>query len=377
MSNSKGSVKVDNLVTVHVLKYDGKEIPVYFNKELIMDRLVEATTIIDLFKHYLSENNIECTDINKKTFMASEAVSSAFIEGYETYIPAEFIVKGLIPSTKDERAIVSGYNASLLLNSLDTGVDVNSLLRVWRKLIKYKPFLRKNFRHCGVKVGNKFKTVHVAPNKKYVKDMLHSMFNTLDAMSFDWDGYNLLKSIVFHYIFTYIHPFVDGNGRCSRLFENYYLMLSTGIPYFCQISNIILRNKSKYYKSFNSGKVYSGDDLSCIDITEFINVNLYFITQGYASVLEELKKGELISESIDASLLSNREQIMMKEIMKCCTGISVKNYKYLWNKIASENKYKKIGVEDAEKDISHLFDLGFLTVDERYVNYPGFKYYNK
>ena len=289
MSNSKGSVKVDNLITVHVLKYDGKEIPVYFNKELIMDRLVEATTIIDLFKHYLSENNIECTDINKKTFMASEAVSSAFIEGYETYIPAEFIVKGLIPSTKDERAIVSGYNASLLLNSLDTGVDVNSLLRVWRKLIKYKPFLRKNFRHCGVKVGNKFKTVHVAPNKKYVKDMLHSMFNTLDAMSFDWDGYNLLKSIVFHYIFTYIHPFVDGNGRCSRLFENYYLMLSTGIPYFCQISNIILRNKSKYYKSFNGGKVYSGDDLTCIDITEFINLNLYFLSQGYVSIFKEMK----------------------------------------------------------------------------------------
>ena len=288
MSNSKGSVKVDNLITVHVLKYDGKEIPVYFNKELIMDRLVEATTIIDLFKHYLSENNIECTDINKKTFMASEAVSSAFIEGYETYIPAEFIVKGLIPSTKDERAIVSGYNASLLLNSLDTGVDVNSLLRVWRKLIKYKPFLRKNFRHCGVKVGNKFKTVHVAPNKKYVKDMLNSMLDTLNSVSFEWDTYNMLQGILFHYIFTYIHPFVDGNGRCSRLFENYYLMLSTGIPYFCQISNIILRNKSKYYKSFNSGKCYIDGELRNIDITDFINVNLYFISVGYIKLFKDL-----------------------------------------------------------------------------------------
>ena len=278
-----------NLITIHILKYENKEIPVYFDKDLILNRLFETEGIVSLFKDYLYKNNIEISDKVKRTFIASETVSSAFIEGYETYIPPEYIVEGLIPSSFDERAIVSGYNASLLLDTLNSSVDVNSVLSVWKRLVKYKPFMLKTYRKAGVRVGNRFRTVHVAPNKKYVKDMLCSMFTTLDTMSFDWDTYDLLKCIVFHYIFTYIHPFMDGNGRCSRLFENYYLTQSTGIPYFCQISEIILRNKSKYYKSFNSGKVYNGTDLTGIDITDFINLNLYFISQGYISIFNEMK----------------------------------------------------------------------------------------
>ena len=45
--------------------------------------------------------------------------------------------------------------------------------------------------------------------------------------------------------------------------------------------------------------------------------------------------------------------------------------------VSSLSERQKINIEEASKDIIYLFDMGLLTVDERYIHYPGFKYYNK
>ena len=93
----------------------------------------------------------------------------------------------------------------------------------------------------------------------------------------------IIKSIVIHYYFAYLHPYFDGNGRMSRLLQLWYLVQkgytsSLSIPFSAYINE----SKGMYYKAFTS----ITDNFrvaQVLDITSFVN---YFIGQ----VITKLQK---------------------------------------------------------------------------------------
>ncbi|MGY8787122.1 MAG: Fic family protein [Fidelibacterota bacterium] len=89
-----------------------------------------------------------------------------------------------------------------------------------------------------VRVGN-----HIACDPSQVVDKLEDMMIKYQSTPTQ----NIIKRIaLFHLIFEYIHPFVDGNGRIGRILNNYLLIREGYVPI-----NIRFVDRSHYYDAFN------------------------------------------------------------------------------------------------------------------------------
>lgn len=96
----------------------------------------------------------------------------------------------------------------------------------------------------------------------------------------------LFRIAVFHYLFGYIHPFYDGNGRMNRFITSYYLssIFESIVAY--RLSYTIKDNINKYYKGF---KIVN-DKKNKGDITPFIFIYLDFIEESLFNLEESLKE---------------------------------------------------------------------------------------
>lgn len=108
------------------------------------------------------------------------------------------------------------------------------------------------------------KIVHkgVYPESGIIKYMTKS----LEFLNCD-DVNILFRIAIFHYIFGYIHPFYDGNGRMSRFISSVLLYnnLNTKILAF-RLSYTIKQNINEYYKAFKE----CNDPKNKGDLTPFV-----------------------------------------------------------------------------------------------------------
>ena len=106
------------------------------------------------------------------------------------------------------------------------------------------------FRKEGVDVLSPFKKVihkGVIPEEK-INLMMTQALNILN----DRDIIPILRVAIFHYLFGYIHPFYDGNGRTSRFISSYLLSKELNILTGFGLSYAIKENISQYYKGFKT-----------------------------------------------------------------------------------------------------------------------------
>lgn len=96
----------------------------------------------------------------------------------------------------------------------------------------------------------------------------------------------LIRTAVFHYLFGYIHPFYDGNGRTSRFISSYMLSqhLNSLIGY--RISYTIKENINKYYEAF---KICNHPNNKG-DLTPFVEMFLKIVDISEKQLCEALRK---------------------------------------------------------------------------------------
>ena len=127
------------------------------------------------------------------------------------------------------------------------------------------------------------KEIHkgVYPESKIISIMEEAL-KFLNSEDYDY----LLRIAVFHYLFGYIHPFYDGNGRTSRFISSYILSQNLNQLIGYSISYTIKENISKYYKAFDVCNHPNNRG----DLTPFVEMFLNIVDASMKQLLESLNE---------------------------------------------------------------------------------------
>jgi Fic family protein len=117
-----------------------------------------------------------------------------------------------------------------------------------------------------------------AEDCEYLLKKLCSWLNEFQIPENNRITFAILKAIIAHIYFVWIHPFGDGNGRTARLIE-FQILLEAGIPTPAAhlLSNFYNQTRSEYYRQLDKTTKTKGN------ISDFIN----YATTGFVDQLKE------------------------------------------------------------------------------------------
>ncbi|MBQ3161834.1 MAG: Fic family protein [Oscillospiraceae bacterium] len=142
----------------------------------------------------------------------------------------------------------------------------------------------KIFRKSSVSVYSATqKEIHkgLYPESKIIEIMEKSL-DILNNDSID----TLIRTAIFHYLFGFIHPFYDGNGRTSRFISSYMLSHELNHLIGYRISYTIKENINKYYEAF---KVCNHPN-NRGDLTPFVEMFLEIVDMSEKQLSLALRK---------------------------------------------------------------------------------------
>lgn len=122
-----------------------------------------------------------------------------------------------------------------------------------------------------VSATQKEKHIGIMPESKIIE----SLDLCLDFLKNN-DIDSLIKISAFHYLFGYIHPFYDGNGRTSRFISSYLIKNELDVLLALKLSYTVKNNINKYYKAFD----VCNDRKNKGDITFFVVTFLELLSQA-------------------------------------------------------------------------------------------------
>lgn len=121
-------------------------------------------------------------------------------------------------------------------------------------------------------------------------EIISVMKNSLDFLN-DSHYDILLRIAIFHYLFGYIHPFYDGNGRTSRFISSYMLSQNLNKLIGYRISFTIKEHINKYYEAFKICNHYNnrGDLTPFAEMfLEIVDVSMHQLYQALSERSEKL-----------------------------------------------------------------------------------------
>lgn len=143
----------------------------------------------------------------------------------------------------------------------------------------------------GVFDGNR--VIFIAPPADLVPQLMQDLFNWLKN---DNEVPLLIKSCIFHYQFVFIHPFVDGNGRTVRLWQNVLLTDWNPIFEYIPIESRIQKYQNEYYDAISTCHKNGNSNL-------FIEFMLKMIDETLDDVFMSVKKESMnISNQVNKLL---------------------------------------------------------------------------
>ena len=154
----------------------------------------------------------------------------------------------------------------------------------------------------------------------------------------------LIRISIFHYLFGYIHPFYDGNGRTSRFISSYLLSKEFEFLIGFRLSYTIKEHIKDYYEAFKE----CNDEKNLGDLTPFIIMFLNIILESFENLYEALEKRK--------NLLSKYSEIIensdMNEELKIFTYVLTQAFLFSNEGITK----RQLGIE---------LDISPSTVDKR------------
>ncbi len=189
--------------------------------------------------------------------------------------------------------------------------------------------------------------------------MINDLLEFLKDDEFSRPIEKIYKSIAFHFLFAYIHPFDDGNGRTVRILFTYLLKYyGYDMFYYISLSEIINRKKAKaYYQAFIDVERSNISDKNSFDMTYFF----YYLTDVMIEGLSILKHriNTHLREDIIKNVAKNNNIDLTPRQEKIIKVLSNKNNTFM---ITSEELSKKfdVSVRTIQKDLKLLIDFDLI-----------------
>ena len=189
---------------------------------------------------------------------------------------------------------VLGMNAALhfinntLMNRFGK-MTLNDILQVHKRVLGYvDPIEAGELRTTQVFVGG-----YVPPSSSEIEELLDDYVEWMNS-----EETGALHPVEFaalaHYKFIFIHPFLDGNGRTSRLIMNLILLRAGYPPVIIKLSQ-----RQEYYetiKQANRGDIRPFIRFICKCLDDMVDAYLW-LTSDSPSTLPEIEEGKkLVTE---------------------------------------------------------------------------------
>ncbi|MCX6352600.1 MAG: Fic family protein [Bacteroidetes bacterium] len=216
---------------------------------------------VDLENAFATLNSKQPNVDDFKFYLANSAVHSSNIEGntvnFDTYLKvAEFNLHIKTKEIKEIEELIAAYefarqNDLTLANILKAHEILTQSI-----LIKKE---RGKIRQVKVGVRSEGRLIYLAIEPEFIKPELEKLFEDISLLM----KTKLSTTEVFfyaafiHLVFVNIHPFVDGNGRATRLVEKWFLAKKLGENAWCIPSEKnYWDNRPTYYKNLQLGVNY-------------------------------------------------------------------------------------------------------------------------
>ena len=243
-------------------------------------------------------NNSIIDTNNKEQYLISslmeEAIYSSQMEGAATTrkVAKEMLLKKMTPKDKSQQMIHNNYQTiQYIVEHKDEPLSEELLLQIHRLMTDntmQNPEDAGCFRSNNdvvVENGITHETVHTPPSYKdipqFIKDLCE-FFNDKNPRQFI---HPIIRGIVIHFMISFVHPFVDGNGRTARaMFFWYMLREGYWLTEYLSISRVIAKSKKAYEKAF----LYTEAD--GMDIGYFVAYNLRVLEQSFKQLQAYIKR---------------------------------------------------------------------------------------
>ena len=243
-------------------------------------------------------NNSIIDTNNKEQYLISslmeEAIYSSQMEGAATTrkVAKEMLRKKMTPRDKSQQMIHNNYQTiQYIVEHKDEPLSEELLLQIHRLMTDntmQNPEDAGRFRNNNdvvVENGITHETVHTPPSYKDIPQFIKDLcvcFNDKNPRQFI---HPIIRGIVIHFMISFVHPFVDGNGRTARaIFFWYMLREGYWLTEYLSISRVIAKSKKAYEKAF----LYTEAD--GMDIGYFVAYNLKVLEQSFQQLQNYIKR---------------------------------------------------------------------------------------
>lgn len=198
----------------------------------------------------------------KETINLEWTYNSNGIEGNTlTLRETQVVLEGITVGGKSIKEHLEAINHEKAILYLDDLVTDSNPITEWNIKNIHQLVLKNiddenagRYRHENVTIKG---ATHIPPDYLVVPDLMEQLIMNYA----NWREYHpIIRAALLHGELVKIHPFVDGNGRTSRLLMNLDLMNSSYVPLI-----IKKENRLKYYEALDKAHITS-------DYTDFIKL---------------------------------------------------------------------------------------------------------